>query len=124
MARVGSRMTGRHYVFTVFNQHETEADCLALQQRLDRDDDVRYAIFQLERCDTTGRLHVQGYLEFKGPCRPPAAKRAIGNESAHVEKRRGSRQEARDYARKEETRVCGPFEVRQLSRHILHLSDW
>lgn len=121
-----SSETRRHYVFTVFPQHESDAESLCEQtyQSLSQSKYVRYAIFQLERGESTGRLHVQGYVEFKRPTRRSAAKLAIGNVTANVQERRGTRIQARDYASKEETRVSGPWSVHRLSFHILHLADY
>ena len=73
--------------------------------------DLRYAIWQLERSPTTGRLHLQGYLEFKSSMRRSAVKRFLSQPSCHLEGRRGSRDQAADYCRKEETRVAGPWTV-------------
>lgn len=77
-------------------------------------DSIKYGIWQQERCPTTGRLHLQCYFEFRKPLRMPAVKRAIGDASAHVEPRQGSREEARDYCQKAETRTAGPWEVRRV----------
>lgn len=69
---------------------------------------VRYAIWQLEMAGT-GQLHYQGYLECSSPQRYSAF-RVCGLEGAHFETRRGSRDSARDYCRKEDSRVDGPYE--------------
>jgi len=87
---------------------------------------VRYAIWQREICPDTGRVHWQGYIEFASPQRPTALKTAIGvrrgdqrqrplrSGEIHWERRRGTREQARDYCRKQESRDprdgSGPFE--------------
>jgi len=73
--------------------------------------DCKYCVYQLEQGDETHRLHYQGYMEFTG------AKRFTwlhancdGLESANFFIRRGSQDEAVNYAMKRETRVEGPWE--------------
>jgi len=73
--------------------------------------DCKYCVYQLEIGDETNRLHYQGYMEFTG------AKRfswlhanCDGLESANFFIRRGSQDEAVNYAMKLETRVDGPWE--------------
>ena len=75
---------------------------------------IKYGIWQLEKAPSTGELHIQGYFEFRKPMRVPAVKRAVASQSAHVEERNGTPQEAKDYCSKEETREEGPWEVRGL----------
>jgi hypothetical protein len=72
---------------------------------------VRYACWQDEVCPESGREHVQAYIELRNPDRFTGIKRKFGDDS-HVERRQGSREQARDYCRKAETRKEGvePFE--------------
>jgi len=94
---------------------------------------VRYAVWQLERCPTSGKLHWQGYVELRRSSRMPAAQKAVGlPKGTHFEARKGSREQARDYCMKAESRVGdmpgvspGPFEwgewiAGQGSRSDLH----
>jgi Circovirus replication-associated protein len=67
-----------------------------------------YAIWQLEK-GTAGTKHLQGYVEFSKPLSFKSIKGILGN-SAHLEARRGTRDQARTYCRKEDTRVEGPWE--------------
>lgn len=69
-------------------------------------DGVRYCIGQLEQGD---HRHVQGYLELSGPWRLSKCKSTLSG-TAHWEIRKGSREQARDYCKKEDTRVEGPWE--------------
>lgn len=71
---------------------------------------VKYACYQVEKAPDTGKLHVQGYLELKESWRYSRIKELFGRKDIHLEARRGSRDEARDYCRKEESRVDGPWE--------------
>lgn len=68
---------------------------------------TRYCIFQME-VGENGTPHAQGYIELTKPCRLTAMKNMIPG--AHFEPRRGTREQARDYCRKEDTRLEGPFE--------------
>lgn len=74
-------------------------------------DHARYISWQREKGDA-GTVHLQGYAEFSRPVRMAACKRAWP--TAHLEPRRGTREQARDYTRKDDTRDegddAGPFE--------------
>lgn len=97
----------RNFIFTFF-------DISAIDKlRGVEDERVRYLIFQHERGGTTGRDHLQGYVEFRNTVRIAQAQRILGIEGGHLEPRRGTRAQAIDYCRKEETRVAGPWEVGQ-----------
>lgn len=70
---------------------------------------LRGAIGQIETCPSTGRKHYQGYLEFTDSVRLAAIKRIFTG--AHVEQRRGSRDQAIAYCTKAETRFQEPFTI-------------
>lgn len=70
-----------------------------------------YLVWQKEKAPGTERLHYQGYLELKSKGRLAQAKAALGGGNHHLEKRGGTRQQARQYAMKEETREDGPWEL-------------
>lgn len=71
---------------------------------------IRYCIYQRERCPESGREHFQGYIELKTKSRFSALKTLFNDQGLHCELRRGTREEARDYCRKEESRIDGPWE--------------
>lgn len=73
-------------------------------------DVVRYAVWQLEKAPSTGTLHHQGYVEFKQPLSMKAAKGALGDAGVHLEPRKGTREQAREYCMKADSRVEGPWE--------------
>lgn len=100
-------MTSRHYCFTLYSEDLTED--YTHEWRCSKDL-VNYAICQLERCPESLRLHLQGYVEFSSPSRVSGAKTKLGMPSAHVERRNGTREEARNYCMKLETRLSGPWE--------------
>ena len=66
-------------------------------------------MYQIEKCPTTGRPHRQGYLELLKPERLDRVKRYVGH-SAHLEVRQGTREQARNYCMKLESRLEGPWE--------------
>lgn len=73
---------------------------------------VRYAVFQHELCPQTAQDHWQGYIEFTVPQRFSFVKELLEDRSVHLEARRGSRDQARDYCMKLDTRFPGeePYE--------------
>lgn len=72
---------------------------------------LRYLIWQRELCPRTHRLHLQAYAEFRRPMRWPAVKALFGASTLHLEARLRSRDEAREYCRKADSRVTGPWEI-------------
>lgn len=70
-------------------------------------DTLTYMVYQREKCPETGRLHWQGYAEAKSNKTYSAWKRALGDPSVHLEKRRGTPTEAANYCMKEDSRVEG-----------------
>ncbi len=90
----GNNIVSRSWVFTLNNPGGP----------LDFDpfDRIRYAIYQRES-GARNTEHYQGYIELSSPATLRFMQRVIPG--AHFERRRGTRQQARDYARKEETRI-------------------
>jgi len=73
--------------------------------------DCTYCVYQLEIGDETSRLHYQGYVEFIGKKRYNwVQNNCDGMASAHLEVRKGTMEEARNYAMKHDTRLDGPWE--------------
>jgi len=87
----------RHYVFTLNNP---EGDLPEWSK-------IRYVSWQLEKGEN-GTPHWQGYVELTAPQRLAAMKKWLPR--AHFESRKGTREEAREYTRKGDTRVDGPWE--------------
>jgi len=67
-----------------------------------------YLVFQQE-VGEEGTKHYQGYAEFTKEQRLTSLRKLTFPVKPHWEKRRGTREQARDYAMKEETRVDGPW---------------
>src|SRR5271169_6377734 len=70
--------------------------------------DMRYCVFQLERCPRTSRLHYQGYVQFLERKRLRALKQFDG--VANWGNCDGTADENRAYCTKEDTRMKGPWE--------------
>ncbi len=86
----------RHWCFTSFLE--------VLPTVFDKDI-VRYCCYQSEVCAETKRPHFQGYIEFFDNKRVGQVKAVLGE--CHLEFRRGSRTQARQYCLKEDTAVIG-----------------
>lgn len=101
-APAGSRT--RAWCFTVNNPSEP-------LRPADWDPTPSYCVHQLEKGEA-GTPHYQGYVEFGQPVSMLQLKRNLP--TAHLERRKGTAQQARDYCMKEETRAdspeAGPFE--------------
>lgn len=98
-----------HWVFTLNNpdmSDETFKETLALEWP------VKYAVFQRETAET-GTVHFQGYVEFESRVRLSAIRKLPRADRAHWEKRRGTRDEARKYCMKDDSRLSGPHEIGQ-----------
>ncbi len=117
-------MTHRSYCFTVNNpySHGKECECqygndqqlpsayecqsYTLNSPVTSNTRVKYLCYQPEMGEL-GTIHLQGYVEFNVPVRLNAAKIYLQLPTAHFESRRGSRDQARDYCRKEISRLHG-----------------
>jgi len=81
----------RSYCLTSFNK-KTKWDVV---------DKYRYLIVGKEKCPKTGKIHFQCYIELNEPQRPSYIKKIFNDNTIHIEARRGSRDQARDYCKKE-----------------------
>ncbi len=59
--------------------------------------ECRYICWGEEVCPSTGRPHLQGYVEFESAVTRSSAARRIGDASAHFERRRGTQKQAIEY---------------------------
>lgn len=83
-------MSNRHWCITFFKK-----------PLVSKDERIRYAIYGKETCPSTGRVHWQSYVELNKPCRIAGLKKLFGDDTLHAEIRKGSREEARDYCKKD-----------------------
>lgn len=104
----------RDYTFTLYLNDDEETALLAVvpEEHFPLRYDLKYVIYQLEKCPTTSRLHWQGYIKFSKCVSMQFIKEHFPIlAGAHLEKRRGTDAEARDYCAKENTRELGPWEI-------------
>lgn len=97
-------MSANHWVFTLNNPETTDEFVTTVGEL----ENIRYVVAQLE-VGENGTRHLQGYLELKRKQRISWLKTNV-SATAHFERRRGSRDEARAYCMKEDTRQEGPWE--------------
>lgn len=97
---------GRYWCFTVNNYTPEEEKQLAAA--VDNNADVSYIGFGRE-IGANGTPHLQGYLELVSKLRLGGVRLIAGLGRAHLELRKGSQAEARDYCTKEST-DDNPFE--------------
>lgn len=68
---------------------------------------IKYLVYQEEICPKTKRHHIQGYIELTKKVRASAIKKIFSDSAMHVETRKGTREQAINYCKKEESRVPG-----------------
>lgn len=109
--------TSRNYVFTLHfaDSADFSAEELALFHAHDlstvfQSPLFKYVIVNVETCPETQRIHWQGYMELGSSVRFAQVKReAPLLETAHFERRRGTREQAVEYCSKTESQLAGPF---------------
>lgn len=103
-------MAGRNWCFTLNNPTFDSQGLLAI---LNADESVRYAVFQLEKGESETE-HFQGYVEFSKVRKIGGLKKLLPR--AHWETRKGTREQARDYCMKSDSRVQEPVEIGDFSK--------
>lgn len=88
----------RHWTFTSYDLENYEIwksiDLTFFQ--------IRFLSYQLELTTTTNKKHIQGYVEFFDQIRMNSVKKRLKAHGLHLEPRKGTRTEARDYSIKDE----------------------
>lgn len=103
--------------------------CLTFYTKPCHNDRIRYAIYGREICPTTGRLHWQSYIELATPMRMAGIKKLYNDNTIHIEKRVKSREEARDYCKKDKCYeeygkwICGQGHRTDLESIVDQLQD-
>lgn len=105
--REDSTGRARNWCFTINNPDEQTLS--NLHTTLPTSRECRYLVFQLEEGSDLQTPHIQGYIELTKSLRFRAVK-ALISPRAHLEKRRGTQQQAAEYCKKEEGRLDGPWE--------------
>lgn len=95
---------GRAFILTQSLEHMSLPEVRSAVEALRCD----YGVWQLELGEETGYPHWQIYISFSSPRRFRTIKDHFP--TAHIERRRGSHAQARDYCSKEDTRIDGPWE--------------
>jgi hypothetical protein len=106
--------TFRHICFTLNNPSSDE---IAFAES----EHVRYAAWQREVREK-GTPHLQGYIEFAKNVSMKAVKALVGK-GAHLEERRGTREQAREYCKKEESALSGECRDRIVPHESLRKSS-
>ena len=88
--------SSRGYVFTINNPQNTKEELL--EELKDKYSSSKYIAVSKEK-GKNGTEHLQGYIEFSNPVPFDRLKKTLP--TAHIEKRKGSPQQARDYVFKE-----------------------
>lgn len=71
-------------------------------------EDIAYYIYQKEKCPSTGKEHWQGYIELKKKMTMKGVKMLFGDFKIHLERRKGTQDQAIAYCSKELTRMEMP----------------
>lgn len=110
----------RHWLITLWpNYKNSEEEGLCADELHHICDDLvdrsiaRYICWQGEETPSTGKEHIQLYIEFYKSVRINNVINYFDSEyflHPHCESRKAKRQTARDYCRKKESRIFGPFE--------------
>jgi len=90
----------RHWCVTLFNPPAKLDDVVQKHPHF------KYMVYQSEEAPETKKEHLQGYIEFDCVERVTALQELFGKGN-HFEKRHGSREQARQYCMKEESRMAG-----------------
>ena len=88
-------MSYRSWIFTIYPKDREDP----VVERL-KSIPVKRMIAGFENCPSTGRLHIQGAVVFSRTMRMKSVKRALGDQSAHLEPMRG-RWDQQDYCLKD-----------------------
>jgi len=94
----------RNYCLTINNPKETDEQFFEYCKNLDH---IQYFVFQRERGEDNGTEHFQVYIEFTHGKRFDTMKNYFP--TAHIQKRNGTKEKARDYCMKEKTRIGKVF---------------
>jgi len=81
---------------------------------------LKYSVCQYERCEKTGRLHIQYYGQLTEQMRFKSIKNIFGNESMHIEKAEGTYEEASNYCKAEFVQMKGTYGELNDKKYKLH----
>lgn len=101
---------GRRWVLTINNPVETDEE---FEKYLSDLEHIKYAIFSREKGNIEGTIHFQAFVIFSISKRFSTIKNYFPR--AHIEQARGSNVQGREYCRKSETHISGPYEIGQFA---------
>lgn len=102
-------MTTRRICWTYFLKDDDSLFQLDSEiKRIRSGPHFRGMCYQLERCPSTNREHLQGYSEYTKPRRLSSLSTEYP-QSTHIEPARGNRSQCVEYCSKEDSRVEGPW---------------
>lgn len=99
--------TARRYCFTLFLEDVDELR-RTVTSWFPIADPVRFLVCQIERCPSTGRHHVQGYIELTRSVRFSALHRLL-HRSLSLRESHGTAEQNIAYCTKDDTRILGPW---------------
>nr|QXP07694.1 MAG: replication associated protein [Arizlama virus] len=99
----------RRFVWTLF-KYNFDTDPVGDQLFTTLPDGVRFVIWQHEKCPTTGRDHLQGYLRLENSGKFGTVKKILKNNSAYVAAAKYPEHCSENYCSKEATHVAGPWQ--------------
>lgn len=97
-------MQRTHWCFTAYDLPKEDGAGFTVP---DAHKDFKYCVYQPEICPDTGTLHYQGYVELKRTNTLGQVKLMFNDNTMHLEPRRGTREDARAYCMKEDSRMPG-----------------
>jgi len=100
-------MAVRNYCFTINNPTQTPQELYDAFEPL-----CKYLVVQKEQ-GLSGTVHYQGYIELNKTMRHAGLSKIV---RAHYAARAGTREQARDYCMKEDTRIEGPWEFGEFGK--------
>jgi len=95
----------RNFCLTINNEDRTDEELFEYCKELNN---IKYFVFQREIGKETQTEHIQMYLEFSMPKKFETIKSYFPR--AHIEERRGTKSQARDYCMKTDTQFHKPLE--------------
>lgn len=95
----------RNFILTINNEERSDTELFEYCKQLNN---IKYFVFQREKGNEKGTEHIQMYLEFSMPKKFETIKSYFPR--AHIEERKGTKSQARDYCMKSDTRIGEPLE--------------
>jgi len=108
MEHVSLFSMAKQQVFTINNPQLSPDEFLSKFEGL-----AQYVVFQEEKAPETGTIHYQGYVEFKKKKRYSWCSKHLAKGHWEARSKNSTREAARDYCKKRDTRTRGPWELGQ-----------